>query len=176
MTEAYSTLKYNDIKGTHIENPPQNLRQRIEAKVKSSTEENLGADARKYLEHILKRIASALEVKMAFRFNDANEDRMAFELLTELKGELKRRKCDEIKENPLFDRLMGSTFIGNKDSHDASYVPKFSDMKAFWEDVAAFEKLFYCDKCASYISCKHYDSVQKKVCCKDAALTYSWHP
>lgn len=169
-----NTIKHSVAKGSYIDESPQSLKEKIEAKISASNEDGLGNDARKYLEHILKNISLNLEVKLPYRFNDVNEDRMAFELLTELIGTLKKTKCDEIRDNPIFGRLLGSTFIGNKDSHDSTYVPKFSDMKAFWLDVCDLEKLFFCNKCASYLSLRNYDAVTKKIRCKKGDISYSW--
>src|SRR5690606_38159370 len=122
----------------------------------------------------LKNIALNLEVKVAYRFNDVNEDRMAFELLTELKGTINKRKCTELQAEPVIDRLLGSLFIGNKDSHDSTTRLSFSDMKAFWQDVKDFERLFFCDSCGSPVSLRYYDEGQKEVSCKKGELTYKW--
>lgn len=169
-----NTIKHDLEKGTHLDEPPQSLRERIEAKIQGKIEDNLGNDSRKYLEHILKEIAASLQVKVAFRFNDQNEDRMAYDLLLELKGTINSRKCTELQAAPVIERLIKSTFIGNKDSHDSSFVPKFQDMKAFWDDVTEFEKLFLCPSCKSLVSAKHYDSVGQKIRCKDGAHAYTW--
>ena len=168
------TVKHNEAKGTHLDEAPQTLRERIEQKITDGDEENLGNDARKYLEHILKHIAMNLEVKVAYRFNDVNEDRMAFELLTEVKGTINKRKSTELKAEPVIDRLLGSLFIGNKDSHDSSFEPSFSDMKAFWQDITDFENLFFCSSCNTPVSTRYYDDGAKQVGCKKGELTYTW--
>ena len=82
--------------------------------------EGLGNDIRKYLENRLKEVATNLEVKMKFLFNDTNEERMCHELLSDLRGSVNRHGSDDLKANPIFDRLLGSLFIANKDSHDSS--------------------------------------------------------
>lgn len=168
------TIKHNEAKGTYLEEAPQTLRERIEQNIADRNESGLGNDARKYLENILKQIAQALEVKLAYRYNDVNEDRMAFELLTELKGTINKRKCSELKSEPVIDRLLGSLFIGNKDSHNSSFEPTFSDMKAFWRDVTEFEKFFFCDTCGSLVSLRYYDEGAKQVSCKKGELKYAW--
>ena len=168
------TIKYNEAKGTHLEEAPQTIRERIDQKIANGNESGLGNDARKYLEHILKHIALNLEVKVAYRFNDVNEDRMAFELLTELKGTISKRKCTELQAEPTIDRLLGSLFIGNKDSHDSSFEPTFGDMKAFWQDITDFEKLLFCDTCGSPVSLRYYDEGAKQVSCKKGDLIYTW--
>ena len=145
-------IKYSDSDGTYMDEPAKGLKERIESKIEASNKDNLGNDARKYLEAILKDIAWNLEVSVPFRFNSQNEDRMPYELLTAIKGSLKKRKCSELVGNSTIDRLIGSTFIGNKDSHDSSYNPDLSDLKAFWQDVCDFENLFLCHSCGSYVS------------------------
>jgi len=169
-----NTIKYNQSKGTHLDEEPQTLKQRIEEKIENQDESGLGNDARKYLEHILKLIALNLEVKVPFKYNSVNEDRMAFELLTFLKGTVDKRKCSELINNNTLSRLLGSLFIGNKDSHDSSYEPTFADMKAFWQDIIDFEKLFFCDQCNSQVSLRYYDEGNKIIKCKKGELEYSW--
>lgn len=168
------TIKYNETKGTHLEEAPQTLKERIEQKINDGDDSGLGNDSRKYLEHLLKHIALSLEVKVPFRFNNVNEDRMAFELLTELKGTIEKRKCTELQYNPILNRLLGSLFIGNKDSHDSSFEPTLADMKAFWQDILDFEKLFFCSTCGSQVSLRFYDEGSKKVKCKKGELEYTW--
>ncbi|MBI1326210.1 MAG: AAA family ATPase [Alphaproteobacteria bacterium] len=169
-----NTIKFSDEDGTYIDEPIKTIQERIVDKIKNNSPDNLGNDARKYLEQILKEIAYGLEVKLPFRFNANNEDRMAYELLTGIKGTLKSKKCNELLNNPVLDRLLNSTFIGNKDSHDGTYQPEMSDLKAFWQDICDFEKIFLCDECDTYISRRYYDSVEKNIRCKDGKVTYPW--
>ncbi len=169
-----NTIKYSESVGTYIDDPTKNLKDKIEGKIQSGDLDNLGTDARKYLEQILKEIACDLDVKVSFRFNDVNEDRMSYELLTEIKATLGKRKCKELLGNPIIDRLLGSTFIGNKDSHDGAYTPDLADMKAFWQDIKDFEALLLCKECNTYVSQKYYDNVGKKIRCKNAEVIYSW--
>lgn len=169
-----NTLKHNEIKGTYIDEVPRTLRERIERKILDGNENNLGNEARKYLEDLLKQIAFNLEVKVAYRFNEINEDRMAFELLNALKSTLKKHKCTELINISIIDRLLGSLFIGNKDSHDSSIELKFSDMKAFWIDVTDFEKLIFCQSCKSLLSIRNYDKLNKKIRCSKGEIEYSW--
>ena len=169
-----NAIKYNETKGTYIDEAPQTLKQRIEDRIAAGDKTNTGNDVRKYLEHILKEIVCNLEVKVPFRFNQINEERMAFELLTELKGTLKKRKCNELLSENVIDRLLGSLFIGNKDSHDNKHEPDFGDINAFWHDVCEFEKLFFCSTCKSTLSLKNYDKVNKKIRCNKGELVYTW--
>lgn len=171
---SVNTIKYSEAKGSFIDEAPQTLKQRIENKIEVGDKASLGNDVRKYLEHILKEIAFNLGVKLPFRFNEANEERMAYELLTELKSTLKKRKCSELVTDKIIDRLIGSTFVGNKDSHDNKYEPEFGDIKAFWYDVCELENLFYCSICNTPLSLKNYDKVNKKIRCNKGDLEYSW--
>ena len=150
------------------------LEQEIKIQIAAGGGTSLGNDARKFLENRLKSIAHNLEVKVAYRPNEVNEDRMSYELLTELKGKLKRAKCVELTSNPIIDRLINSTNIGNKDSHDHFAAMAFGDIKAFWQDIKEFEELFYCEDCASFVSIKNLDTVNQKARCRKGHLTYSW--
>jgi energy-coupling factor transporter ATP-binding protein EcfA2 len=169
-----NTIKYSETKGAYIDEAPQTLKQRIEDKIGAGDKISLGNDVRKYLEHVLKEIAFNLEVKLPFRFNEINEERMAYELITELKATLKKRKCSELLSENVLDRLLGSLFVGNKDSHDNECEPDFGDIKAFWHDVCEFENLFFCSKCKSLLSLKNYDKVNKKIRCNKGELEYTW--
>jgi wobble nucleotide-excising tRNase len=168
------TIKHNEAKGTHLEDSPQTVMERIEQKIANGNESGLGNDARKYLENKLKLIALNLNVEVAFRLNDVNEDRMAFELLTKLKSTITKRKSTELESKEVIDRLLRSLFIGNKDSHDSSIELTFGDMKAFWQDVTDFEDLFFCDTCKSSVSLRYYDEGTKQVRCKKGELSYTW--
>lgn len=171
---SIQTIRHNEFKGTHLDIAPQTLLERIENKLSNGNESGLGNDARIYLEHILKQIAFNLEVKVAYKPNDANEDRMAFELLTELKGTISKRKSTELQSEKVIDRLLSSLFIGNKDSHDSSFQTSFGDIKAFWQDVKEFEQLFFCDSCGSPVSMRNYSPVHHQISCKKGELSYSW--
>ncbi len=168
------SIKYNDADGTHLDDPPKTLEQEIKMQIAAGGGTSLGNNARKFLENRLKSIAHNLEVKVAYRPNEVNEDRMSYELLTELKGKLKRAKCVELTSNPIIDRLINSTNIGNKDSHDHFAAMAFGDIKAFWQDIKEFEELFYCEDCASFVSIKNLDTVNQKARCRKGHLTYSW--
>jgi len=168
------TVKHTDEGGTVLNPPPSQLREAIEAKIKDKDVNGLASSARIYLEGLLKNIASHLEVQVAFRFNVINEDRMANELLSGLRSQINKRKCVELKGNEIIERLHTSTFIGNKGSHDSTFVPTFPDAKAFWDDVCEFQALFVCNSCNAFVSTKYIDNVENKIRCKAGELTYSW--
>lgn len=170
-------LKWNSFDGSSIEEPTPTLKDRIIKKINNDEIENLGNDIRKYLEHILKDIAFNIKVKFDFQFNNTNEDRMPYELLTELKSKINKQSSNTLKESPIIDRLLSSIFIGHKDSHDSSFKPGLSDFKAFWNDIKELEKLFYCTVCNRFISTKYYDPVNKKIRCnckENKGISYSW--
>jgi len=167
-----SVLWTND-KGTHFVETIESLREKIEKKIADNNTDKLGNDIREYLESILKNIAVNIEVKLKFLFNDKNEDRMAYELLTEVKGRVSK-STELSKSNALFERTLACTFIGNKDSHDSSFTPKIGDLKAFWSDVKDIEKLFYCESCKTSIQVKYYDEASKEIRCKCTSLKYDY--
>jgi len=160
-------------KGATIEPPPFTLREEIESKLKKSDTTGLGNSIRIYLEHLLKEICHGLKVKVEFRFNELNENRMSHELLSELKSKIKDRKC-EIKDHAAFDRLNSSMFLGNRTSHDSSFTESIDDLKVFYCDVQELEKIFRCSHCGNVVSKKHYDNVGDKVRCSCGGLQYTW--
>jgi len=169
-----NTLKWSEENGASINEDVLNLRDRIESNIASGTSEKLGNDIREYLEHILKIFAYHLEVKFKFLFNDTNEDRMSFELLSALKGQLLKCGTEFAGSQSLLDRTLNSVFIGNKDSHDASFNPTMGDLKAFWKDVIDIENLLYCGECKHNVSLKFYDEGAKRIRCKCGKKNYHW--
>ena len=167
-------IQWNDKKGTYIEESCDDLVNRIENKISQAQEESLGNDIRKHLERILKDIAHKLEIKVIYRSNEKNEDRMSSELLTELKHRLKKQPSSTLKDSKVIDRLLHLLFLGNKDSHDSPFISSFKDFCAFWEDVKELDKICECSNCQKYISMEYYDSVNKKIRCRCGNLTYDW--
>ena len=159
--------------GSSLETPLGDLKERIEQKLKSSDSTDLGNMMRRYLEGMLKEVCANLEVKVPFRYNEQNEKRMASELLTDLRGHLKRVKND-IDAKAIFDRLSASTFLGNVTSHDSDFAEDISDLKAFYNDVLSLEIYFFCGDCGKNVSSKYYDTVEKKIRCSCGTLKYLW--
>ncbi|MGB3947713.1 MAG: hypothetical protein WBM13_06995 [Bacteroidia bacterium] len=168
-----NSVSWTNDKGTHFVETIESLREKIEKKIADNNTDKLGNDIREYLESILKNIAVNIEVKLKFLFNDKNEDRMAYELLTEVKGRVSK-STELSKSNALFERTLACTFIGNKDSHDSSFTPKIGDLKAFWSDVKDIEKLFYCESCKTSVQVKYYDEASKEIRCKCTSLKYDY--
>ena len=160
-------------KGANLETPLFDLRRRIENKFEKSDTSELGNLIRKYLERLLKEICFNLEVKMRFLYNDQNENRMTNELLSELRGKLKKRNC-EIKDHAVLDRLSASIFIGNRTSHDSSFTETIPDLKTFYEDVLELKNLFICDNCGKYISKRYHDPVENLIRCSCGDMKYNW--
>ena len=139
-----NTIKWDDNKGAYIDEPIKNLKERIESKIAASEIEGLGNDIRKYLEQFLKQIAYKLDVRVKFRFNDKNENRMAHDLLSDMESHVKKKKIPALKNNPIILRLKSSSlFIANKESHASLYETSLGDLKASWKDVEEFESLFF---------------------------------
>ncbi|MHB1346241.1 MAG: AAA family ATPase [Candidatus Humimicrobiaceae bacterium] len=160
-------------RGVSLEIPLTDLKKKIEAKFKMCETLELGNMIRKYLERLLKEICFNLEVKVIFLYNSQNENRMSNELLSDLVGELKKRKC-VIKDALVLNRLSASLFIGNRTSHDSSFNESISDLKVFYDDVLEIEKFFICDECQKQISKRYYDSVKKLIRCKCGNKSYIW--
>lgn len=169
-------IRWSEANGTHIDESDADLRQKIEAKIANNAEDDLGNNIRVYLERLVKHVAFNLKVKVAFQYNDENENRMCYEMLSELKGKLSKSSAHFAIHDALLDRAMNSIFIGNKDSHDGNYKPSMGDLKAFWKDVQDIENLFLCTGCKKCVSTAYYDAGTKKIKCKCGSIAYSWKP
>lgn len=159
--------------GATIEPPPFTLKEQIENKLKKADTTGLGNSIRIYLERLLKEICHDLKVKVEFRFNGHNENRMSHELLSELKSKLKDRKC-ELKDQAAFDRLSSSMFLGNRTSHDSSFNESIDDLMMFYGDIQELEKLFRCSQCGNLVTEKYYDSTEGAIKCLCRNLKYNW--
>jgi energy-coupling factor transporter ATP-binding protein EcfA2 len=138
-----NTIKWDIDKGAYIDEPIKELKEKIQAKIAAGKMDGLGNDIRKYLEQLLKKIAFKQHVKVEFRFNDKNENRMVNELLSALENHIKK-KIPALKNHPIIQRLKSSAlFIANKESHDSLFTTSPGDLKAFWKDVEEFEGLFF---------------------------------
>jgi len=171
------TVKWDQDNGAHIEESLETLEERIERGIKAKDCDGLGNDMRRYLERVLKQVALNLEVKVKFLYNDTNEDRMCYELLTDLKGKINKHAGQDMKNNRTIDRLMFSSFIGSKASHDSSFKPTIGDLEGFWGDIRHLESAVCCDEesCKHRsVSLKYYDNVRKTVNCGCGKLSYSW--
>ncbi len=169
-----NTFKWREESGPSIDIPLPAVKEQIESKISNSDLDGLGNAIRKYLEGLLKDMALNLAVPVKYLNNDRNEDRMAHELLSSLKFHIKKKAGSSIDTSSI-DRLLDSTFIGNKDSHDSSYNVSLGDCRALWDDVLELKKLFFCESCNKYVSNRYYDGVNKKIRCSCGILIYNWN-
>lgn len=166
-------IKWDVQQGASIEVPLIDLKSRIEHKLQQQDIAELGNLIRKYLERLLKEVCHSLEVRVKFQFNDRNENRMPNELLSELRSHLNKKKA-ELMDNPIFDRLNASTFLGNKASHDSEFQESIPDLQAFYDDAQALEALCRCSECNKLISVQYLDTVNKKIRCSCGKNNYDW--
>jgi len=136
-----NTIRCDDLSGPVIDLPLPNLKEQIENQISAGNTDGLGNKMRKYLEGTLKKISKILGVLVRYENNDKNEDRMPNELLSAIKGYVKKNP-DPVKDFTVVDRLMGSVGIAHKDSHDSKFCVTIGDCKAFWADVRELEALF----------------------------------
>ena len=169
-------IKWSDANGTHLEDKPTDIGEIIETNLAKGNVDLLGNPIRKYLERTLKDICANLEVKVSFRMNELNEKRMPDELLNELKSKINKSSKELQAQMPIIDRIINSNILGNLLSHDNPFSPKLGDLKAFWADLNAMEKLFYCQDaaCKKPVLVKHYDTVKKRIRCGCDKTNYDW--
>lgn len=165
------SIKWDDEMGAILDEPLPDLYERIKNKIDNKDVSELGNMLRKYLENLLKEICCQSGVKVAFQYNDRNEERAPGELLLELKHVLKERKCD-LKDS----KLASSSFLANVTSHDSKFKECIDDLKLLHDEVLDLKNLFFCSKCNNFISLKHYDTVGKNIrCkCKSGGKEYTW--
>jgi uncharacterized coiled-coil DUF342 family protein len=130
-------------------------------------------DLRNLLEKILKEVCSALEVRVAFRYNDQNERRMPGELLSELRATL-GKKSPGTKDNPVLLKLETSNLISTIGSHDSGPILSAGDMEVCRQDILAFDSLFFCEKCETYLSVERFVNHERKVFCKCGHQRIEW--
>jgi len=131
-------------------------------------------DIRKLLESTLKEICFALQVKVAFRFNDENEHRMSGELLSALRSSL-NSKCVSLKANPIFAQLEGSNLVATIGSHD-NPADKITggDIDVALKDIETLTGLFLCDECGSYVEVDREISGKNKISCRCGKKDLDW--
>jgi hypothetical protein len=172
-TEGWMALELETVSNGQVQlkTSARNLKERSAQKEQEGT---LSAnDLRTLLERILKDLALALAVKMAFRRNDQNERRMPGELLSELRATLKKKSPATLSD-PVFRRLDASGLVTRVGSHDSGPVLSSGDIKACFEDIIAFDKLFCCSHCRRYVSVDTYVGRDHKVFCKCGKKHLEW--
>ena len=118
-------------------------------------------------------MAVALEVKVAFRFNDENERRMPGELISELRSILGKKSASTLDE-PVFARLEVCGLVATAGSHDSGPVLSSGDIATTYEDILNLNDLFLCTQCEEYISVEHFVGHEKKAFCKCGKKYIPW--
>ena len=171
-------IKWSEDKGTHFDETPSELKDFIEYNLSQGVSSNMGNPIRRYMEQKLKDIASNTDTKVVFKFNEINEHRMCYELITSLKSTIKIANKDLLVTYPVIDRIENSAQIGNTLSHDNPLDSKIGDLKSIWADIIEFEKIFYCQEATCTkptVSMKNYDTVSKTIRCGGCGKTsYNW--
>lgn len=171
-------IKWSEDKGTHFDEEPNDLKERIEKCIAESKIDDLGNPIRRYLEFSLKEIAFHIEAKVAFNYNNTNEHRMPHELITRIKSEIKICSPELKDKFPLIDNILASPILNNL-SHASTFNPKIGDLRAFWKDIKELEGMFICgnSECKRpMVSLKNYDTVAKKIRCGGCGETkYEWN-
>jgi len=157
--------------GVRLRETPKDLRALIE--LKRSHGHDVANDVRTLLEAILKEICYQLEVKVAFRHNDRNEERVAGELLSELRSTL-GRKAPGIKDHPIFKQIETSNLLGTKGSHDRPKEISKGDIDVALEDIDRLEAMFRCGKCGHLVATDWFIPGEKKISCKCGAIKLDW--
>lgn len=157
--------------GIQLKATPADLKELI--KLKRSQGHDVANDIRTLLEKILKEICSSLEVKLAFRCNERNEERMVGELLSELRRTL-NEKNTSIKNKPIFNQIETSNLLGITGSHDKPKTISKGDINTALEDIDKLESLFRCDKCKTLVSKQRFILAEKKVSCKCGLTSLDW--
>jgi hypothetical protein len=142
--------------------------------VQKKTDGSLSAnDLRTCLGRILKDVCSALEVKVAFRYNNENERRMPGELISELRSTLKKKSAGTLAD-PIFSSLETCNLITTTGSHDSGPVLSSGDIAVASEYVLKLDELFSCSKCREYVSVERYVSHEGKVFCACGSVHLDW--
>ncbi len=167
----FNEVRWDNENGILLDLSPQNLRDLIEKKRKSG--ESVGNDLRKLLERLLKEVCESLEVKVAYRSNERNEERMSAELLNALRGTI-NKKCVPLKQHQIYSKLEADNLIGTKESHDRPEAASLGDVYVILEDIDEFQQLFECGACKTFVSTERDVSGQDKILCKCGKKELSW--
>lgn len=160
-------IKWHETEGPYLDLPLLDQRTRIENKINAGDDTGLGNDIRIYLEHLLKDIVYNLEAKVKFQYNDQNEKRMAYELLTVLKSRINKsgsEDCANIKN--AVQNVLDCSFVANIASHDSNVTVNIDDLTVVWKEIKNLENNVFCMSCNSFIAIRHYDDVNKQIRCK----------
>jgi recombinational DNA repair ATPase RecF len=157
--------------GIWLETSSKDVKELINSKKKDGT--LTANELRTAMERMLKDIGFGLEVKMAFRFNDRNERRMAGELLSELRSTLKKKSPGTLS-NPAFSKLETCSLVATTGSHDSGPVLSSGDITTCCEDVLSFDEQFCCGRCGTYVAAERLVSHESKAYCKCGGKCIEW--
>ncbi|AIK40944.1 hypothetical protein [Brucella anthropi] len=166
----FHEVRSDGANGVLLENSPATLKEIIEQK---KGKEDVTNDLRKLLELVLKNICRALEVKVAFRFNDFNEKRMSDELISALRSTLKDKSAD-LLDTKIFSDLAGSALIANLVSHDNAEKIVGEDIDVLLEDIDKLVRLFVCEHCDRHICADVVVPGEKAIACKCGKSRLPW--
>lgn len=166
----FHEVRSDGANGILLENSPATLKEIIEQK---RSKEDVTNDLRKLLELVLKNICQALEVKVAFRFNDINEKRMSDELINALRSTLKVKSPD-LLDTQIFSDLAGSALIANLVSHDNADKIVGEDIDVLLEDIEKLVALFVCEHCGRHVRADVDVPGEKAIACKCGKSRLPW--
>ena len=167
----FKEATWDDLNGIQLSETAADQRELIAEKRKKYDVSN---DIRKLLESSLKEICQALEVKVAFRFNEQNERRMSGELLSELRATV-NRKCASLKEHPSFANLDASNLIATVGSHDnPGETITGGDIDVALADIAALTDHFTCKDCGGYVDAKRRVPGKNEITCRCSKKALDW--
>lgn len=168
------SMKWSADKGSELAKGLVDAKDRILTKFRENNSDGLGNDIRIYTEKVLKEIARNIEASVPFRYNEANEKRMAPELLDAVQARISK-KSKSLKEKANIPKIKGMPmFLGNTTSHDNKFNESVQDLQVMWEDIRNFIHDFYCKDCEKFVSIKYYDNVEKNIRCGCGNLKYEW--
>ncbi len=166
----FHEVRSDDTNGILLENSPATLKEIIKQK---KGKEDVSNDLRKLLELVLKNICHALQVKVAFRFNEINERRMADELISQLRATLNDKSSD-IQKTQIFSDLAGSALIANLVSHDNADKIVGEDIDVLLEDIEKLVSLFMCEHCGHHIRADAVVPGAKAISCRCGKSQIPW--
>ena len=166
----FHEVRSDDANGILLENSPATLKEIIEQK---KGKEDVTNELRKLLELVLKNICQALEVKVAFRFNDITEKRISDELISALRSTLKDKSPD-LLDTQIFSDLAGSALIANLVSHDNADKIVGEDIDVLLEDIEKLVALFVCEHCGRHIRAYVEVPGEKAISCKCGKSQIPW--
>ncbi len=167
---SFHEVRADGPNGIVLDDSPASLKEIIAQK---KGREDVSNDLRKLLEMVLKEICSSLEVKVAFRFNEWNEKRMADELISQLRSTL-GKKSPDLKNASVFSDLAGSALVANLVSHDNTDKIVGEDIDVLLEDIEKLISLFSCSECGRYVSARIEVPGEKVISCKCGKTRIPW--